>query len=94
MFDVTRRKTLDTLHEWISGVKSAVGSAPTIVLANKSDLEDECEASDQDIEEAVGDRSFMWLYTSAKTGHNVEVAFRELASEILKVQQLAPDVAN
>lgn len=84
VFDTTRRKTLDSLTEWVGNVKSTVGDVPTIVLANKSDLEDEYEASDQDIESAVSDKSFMWLYTSAKTGHNVELAFRELASEMLK----------
>ena len=84
VFDTSRRKTLDSLSVWIENVKSSVGDVPTIILANKSDLEDEYEASDQDIENAVSDESFMWLYTSAKTGHNVELAFRELASEMMK----------
>src|SRR6266852_4612512 len=36
--DLTRRRTLDNLDDWIDGVEGVVGNVPILIAVNKSDL--------------------------------------------------------
>src|SRR2546422_6856966 len=36
--DITRRRTLDNLDDWIDGVEDVVGKVPILIAVNKSDL--------------------------------------------------------
>src|SRR3989449_10393103 len=36
--DLTRRRTLDNLDDWIDGVEDVVGKVPILIAVNKSDL--------------------------------------------------------
>jgi len=82
VFDLTRLKTLTSLGEWLSEITSQDGSVSTLVLANKADLLEETKVSDADIERFCSGLSCSWLKTSAKTGENVEKAFRILAKQM------------
>ena len=63
------------LTEWYDAVRSVCGEVPTVVLINKSDVAAlaRVEAAAADVCEPIGCH---WIVTSAKTGENVEQAFR------------------
>lgn len=86
VFDVTRPRTLESLKEWIGGIRSSVGDVPTVILANKQDIRPKDGLSDADIERFCSTYACPWTNTSAKTGENVEQAFRDLAVQILRTQ--------
>ncbi|MCK4442985.1 MAG: GTP-binding protein [Thermoplasmata archaeon] len=82
--DVTRRTTLEELDDWIEGVYSVSGRVPIQFLANKSDLEDKLAMNAKDLEQATKAYDSRYYFTSARTGLNVEQAFRELALRVGK----------
>lgn len=85
VLDRTRQESLTAALELVHLVKENIGDLPFVVMANKSDLA--CSLSDDDIEKAFFDddsnKSVLWFSTSAKTGQNVELAFTELAKQLL-----------
>ncbi len=84
--DATRRETLADLDGWIAGVRAITGPVPILVAANKSDLKGRLEIGDADLARAAGAYDAPFLWTSAKTGENVEHAFHILAERILTAQ--------
>jgi len=82
VIDGTRKDTLDVAQEIIARVEEELGHIPHIYLLNKSDLEDEWNIKDTDIQtlEATGNPVFL---TSAKTGDNVELSFFNIAKAMV-----------
>ena len=77
--DVTRPETFEQIEKfWYPDVMKSCKKAPIILLANKNDLND--ETSDNNIID-LGNRinAASTIFTSAKTGDNVEKAFRVIA---------------
>ncbi len=83
VFDVTRRDTLIALRTWIESIRETVGRVPVCALGNKIDLGDLRETTEGDAAAALRSYGCPILYTSAKTGENVEDAFHGLARAIL-----------
>jgi len=84
--DLTRYSTLKELDEWVTSVFRVAGELPVVYAVNKVDLRDEVmilygEAEIQEHARAFG---APWMYTSARTGENVEAAFRALGEKILR----------
>ena len=84
VFDVTRGQSLRDLTKWIDGVRESVGPIPTYALGNKTDLAHRREINDQEPISVLGSYECPILYTSAKTGENVEQAFQGLAKTIVE----------
>ncbi len=82
--DATRKSTLLGLGDWEKGLAGVCPSIPWIVLANKADLTDRLELSEEDLEDCVGERPWHHLFTSAKSGAGVEEAFRTLTLAVLE----------
>ncbi|MEK6987446.1 MAG: Rab family GTPase [Candidatus Thermoplasmatota archaeon] len=80
--DITRKESLDDLDEWVAAVVKVTGRVPVEFLANKADLKDQQVVKESDIAKAAGSHGAPFLFTSAKTGENVEQAFAELAKMI------------
>jgi len=80
--DVTRRSTLDDLDDWIEGVYSVTGQIPIQFLVNKIDLKARAVIDDAMLREATKAYDAPFVFTSAKTGENVEAAFQALARRI------------
>jgi len=80
--DVTRRSTLDDLDDWIEGVYSVTGQIPIQFLANKIDLKPRAVIDEVQLVQAAKAYDAPFLFTSAKTGENVEAAFQALARRI------------
>ena len=56
---------------------------PIIILANKSDLRDKAEITEEDLNEVSNQLQAKCFFTSAKTGDNVETAFREIGNKLI-----------
>lgn len=82
--DLTRKKTLDNLHNWIYNLGKNAGEVPFVVLVNKWDLVDRKAFELVDVERVAEGHKAVCLCTSAKTGHNVEGAFKRLGEFMLK----------
>jgi small GTP-binding protein len=81
--DVTRPDTCDHLQGWISSFREHAGSdTPVVVLANKSDLADEDSGVAASFFKMCDEQNIPILSTSAKTGENVEEAFKLLANVV------------
>ena len=80
--DVTRKETLEDLDEWLAAVVKVTGNVPIEFLANKADLKDQMAVSEEDVSAAAESHGAPWMFTSAKTGKNVEDAFAKLAKMI------------
>ncbi len=80
--DVTRRETLADLEEWVAAVVKVTGNVPIEFLANKADLKDQTVVTRADVQSSAQSHGAPFLFTSAKTGENVEAAFAKLAQMI------------
>lgn len=92
VFDVTRRETYENLENWH---KEILDSAPTITLiivGNKIDLVDSRAVSSQEGEEMAKKLGLSYIEASAKTGENIEDAFKMLALQIIKKFVVAEEV--
>ena len=81
--DVTREETLYHIAYWQSELFSITKEIPFIILINKMDLQANGKITTEDIEEISKQYNAEWLYTSAKTGENVERAFRMLGNKLI-----------
>ncbi len=84
VFDVTRWETLDGLRSWIEVASQQLPDRPMLVLGNKADLEDRRTVTDEEALRTCEALGLPYLPSSAKTGLNVEEAFRRLAREALR----------
>ena len=80
--DLTRLPTLETLGNYVAELYSAAPGVPVVIAANKSDLVDEHQVSEL-VKAASAALHAPYFLTSAKSGANVEEAFRHLGKLIL-----------
>lgn len=77
--DMTNKETVEELRYWIKALTDVAGDVPIVFAANKSDLENERVVKEQDVKELAAKYKAEAFLTSAKTGQNVEAAFKALA---------------
>jgi len=84
--DFTRYSTLKGLDEWVTSVFKVCGEVPVVYAINKVDLKDEVMIlfGDKEIKQHAKAFDAPWLFTSAKSGENVEAAFRALGEKIAR----------
>ncbi len=83
VFDVTRPETLQALKDWFLAARWYNPKAALLVLGNKVDLADQRRVTDEEAKEFCNVLGLPYYPASAKTGLNVETAFRHLAGLIL-----------
>ncbi len=90
--DVTRPETLEGLDSWFESIYRVTGPIPMCVLANKQDISDGGSITKDELAAYCKGR-YPFALTSAKTGDNVEEAFRVLGRIVLaqQVSELAWD---
>jgi small GTP-binding protein len=84
--DATRRDTLSSIDEWIASVRDVVGEVPIVILANKSDLDDQIQVTASDLELKAKKYKAPHWFTSAKCGDNVNDAFQGMGVAIVQRQ--------
>jgi len=80
--DPTRRETSRNLFSWDRRFRETAAAHNVIVLFNKSDLSAKWEVSREEAESVARELKCPCLFTSARTGENVEEAFSSLARKI------------
>ncbi|KAL6075982.1 GTPase [Balamuthia mandrillaris] len=93
VFDVTRRKSFEELETWRESFLIQVGQEgskdfPTVIVANKVDLEEQRAVSKEDLVAYCKQHNFRYFETSAKEGRNVDRAFEAVCD--LCVAKLEP----
>lgn len=91
VFDLTRWHTFEELNEWLTDLREFAGeNVPFALIGNKADLLGEI-GGDYDKEGAklfAKEEKGFFIETSAKTGDNVEIAFKDLTQKIIKIKGL------
>ena len=85
-YDISRRATFDHIKDWLSDLRDTAGENVCIILvANKSDLENQREVTAEEAKVWAKTNGISeFIETSARTGSNVNEAFRKVAAEILE----------
>lgn len=89
VFDHTRPPTFASLDRFWTALTDVCGEIPGVIASNKADLQRHEDIADRAIADKAAAFKMKSLATSAKTGKNVEEAFRTLGSQLL-----APMVAK
>lgn len=86
--DTTRENTLLELKGWMEAVLSITNEIPTVFMGNKCDLEDCQEVGSSELKNFAAEyEKAQVFFSSAKTGHNVDLAFKTLGEKVLKEQK-------
>jgi len=84
IFDLTRKETFENVKLWHQDIlKGANSKIPTILIANKSDLKDQIQVTDDEIDKLAKELNSTWYKASAKTGENTNEAFTAIAKAII-----------
>lgn len=84
--DLTRKETLHNLTAWTTSLFNITQNIPICFVANKNDLLDSVQYGDAELLDVSTAYHAPFFMTSAKTGENVETAFRELGKMMIKKQ--------
>ena len=85
IFDITRKETFENVANWNQDLlKGANAKIPSLIIANKADLQSEAQVTDNEIENLAKEMGIPWYKTSAKTGQNIDEAFNKVAELIVK----------
>ncbi len=77
--DITRKNTMNNINDWVESFREVAGEVPMIFLGNKSDLQGIAKVEMKDLEDVASHYNSKYLFTSAKSGQNVEIAFSKLS---------------
>lgn len=81
--DLTRPETLDNLKRYANGFFKNSPNTQLILAANKSDLIDQQEITESQIENMARKMQIPYYVTSAKTGDEVESLFKHMGQLVL-----------
>ena len=84
VFDITRKDTFEKIHSWEKDLETSINRRLSVILiANKTDLENS-EVTLEDIEQKASSLNCPYLLCSARSGSNVNDAFRYAAYKFLE----------
>lgn len=84
--DLTRKETLHNSTTWVTSLFNITQTLPIVFVANKSDLTDQFQFNDKELNDIALPYRAPYYKSSAKTGENVEELFKELGRMMLKEQ--------
>jgi len=95
LYDITSRKTLESLSVWIQIIRKNAGNIPIFLIGSKKDLVDHRQVSFEDASQKG--KEFLLTHhieLSAKTGENVEESFEILTELLLKKSKEISDIQD
>jgi small GTP-binding protein len=92
VFDVTRRDTYENIKVWHEEIIKEAPNITLTLVGNKIDLSDSRVVSKEEGEALAKQLDLSYIETSAKTGENIEDAFKMLALQIIKIYVEAIEV--
>lgn len=88
-YDVTNKESFSHLQNWLESISNNTKvKIPVILIANKCDLEPRVQRSLA--EEFAKEKQLHLFFTSAKTGENIEEAFRKITEMAMQVEVAQP----
>ncbi|MDI6887462.1 MAG: tetratricopeptide repeat protein [Candidatus Thermoplasmatota archaeon] len=81
--DITKKETLKNIDNWVEALLKVTDKIPIVILGNKADMVIQAVVTEKDLAEAGKRCNCNYLFTSAKTGKNVEEAFSTLSKELI-----------
>ena len=96
VYDVTNEKSFDNIRNWIRNIdENAAADVEKMILGNKCDLDESRVVSKERGQLLANEHQVKFMETSAKSGHNVERAFLDLAHDIkVKMDKKSPSDAS
>ena len=85
LFDVTNKQSFDKLGDWLSSFREVHGDKPIVLIGNKIDLKENIIIDQLQAEKYSNENNITLILTSAKTGENVEKAFKKLLTKIISI---------
>ncbi|TFG29831.1 MAG: GTP-binding protein [Promethearchaeota archaeon] len=85
VYDVTRRETFENVKIWYEETKNEAPEIKMILVGNKIDLKNSRDVSREEGETLAQELGISYIETSAKTGENIDDAFKMLALQIIKI---------
>lgn len=80
--DLTRRATLETLKNYAASLQQINRGMPLVFIGNKLDLSDQITIKEYELKMIAEAYGSPYIFTSAKTGTQVEIAFNLLAERL------------
>jgi small GTP-binding protein len=88
MYDITKRKSFDSINEWIESVKNVKGSNfPMILLGNKIDEEGDRKISKEEGEKLAKNFDIDFFEISNRDGININEAGLAMINKIIEYRQ-------
>lgn len=85
LYDITNRESFESLGRWLNEARNNANRNICIMLVgNKTDLEGQRQVSEAEAKAFAEENQMLWMEASAKTGHNVDNCFLELAKTVLE----------
>ncbi|MCQ3937247.1 MAG: GTP-binding protein [Chloroflexi bacterium] len=84
--DLSRENTRESLMGYLERLRGDCPAARVVILGNKSDLFDSVHRSKLKVIELAQKTGLPYFLTSAKTGKNVDAAFRALAQTMVDIR--------
>ena len=93
--DITRPETLESLTTWVESLQmESEENVPVVFMANKCDMANDKKLNQDDVKKLADVYSSLWLLTSAKTGQNVEEAFKVLGKKMVEKYCIDHEIAS
>ena len=73
-FDISMRKTFESIDHWLNDIKAEENSVPIALIATKMDLPNH-EVTRDEIAQKAESLQCPFIFTSARTGNNVQDVF-------------------
>ncbi len=84
VFDKTNKESFENLDRWVKSFRELRGSKPMFLIGNKLDLKEFIVIDDPTAKAYADSHNVDYISTSAKTGEQVETAFKLLIKEVIK----------
>jgi len=81
--DITRKESVESINQWREQLFKITEKIPIIILVNKNDLQNKVELTSKELKTVSQQLHSPILFTSAKTGENVESAFLEIGKTLI-----------